>query len=268
MMAHRVKSVSEILNRYLARDARVLIGVFFALSLVAAPASAQQVVTVATSQIFALDTKEGSGIYDQIFWLPNKTWRGSYTKSCPKRLADSDFNPNSAASLNAVKLNMVCTTEDGKENTTGLVAYEFCLTDVYNDNGHLKCRVPGGSYLATCKDAQMVAGNDFKSGANYLAANCKRRDGSYAQNFLNAQVTSSGCLYHYTTFGGFYSSGGDITNNNGALMCTPPSLQAPTCSVPGPGGACTVASGGNRGAVSRNGYSCGPEGADLPGCTP
>jgi hypothetical protein len=267
-MAHRAKSLSEILNHYLARDARVLIGALFALLLAAAPASAQTVVTVATSQIFAMDTKDGAGIYQQIFWLPNKTWRGSYTKSCPKRLADSDYNNNSPSTLNTVKLNMECYTEDGKKNATSLVAYEFCLTDVYNDNGHLKCRVPSGSYLATCKDAQMVAGSDFRPGANYLYANCRRQDGSYEQNFLNAQMTSSGCLYHYTSFGGFYSSGGDVTNNNGALMCTPPSTQAPTCSVPGPGGACTVASGGNRGAVIGGGYTCGPEGADLPGCEP
>jgi hypothetical protein len=276
-MAQLAKYISATLKRPhthlrgAMRSVHILVAALFLVTLVAAPVSAQQVVTTATSQIFAMDTKDGTGVYQQIFWVPNKTWRGSYTKSCPQRLPDSDFNPNSTAAVNTVRLNMVCLAEDGKKITTALVAYEFCLTDVYNDNGHLKCRLPSGSYQATCRNAEMINGgapSDFRPGANYLYADCQRRDGSYQPTSLNAQFTSNGCLYHFSTFGGFYSNGGDIANLNGALTCVPPQPTQPTCSVPGPGGACTVASGGNRGAVIGNGYSCGPEGADLPGCTP
>jgi len=264
-MTNKRELLLSRLNAFLRYQILALAATTIAALLSAAPASAQQLVTTATGEIFAAGTGNNAGYYVPVGWRPNMTWRGSYTKSCPERLPDIY---TSGGSLNQVTLHMKCKAENGSIFETWLVGYEFCLTDIYNGDGHLRCQVPNGSYLATCKNAQMVDGSDFKAGANYLYADCKAYDGTYHQNFLNAQVTNSGCLYFYSAatlpagLPPFYSAGGQISNNNGVLTCEPPTQ--PPCVHNGYYGTCFVQSGGSPG--QGGGYTCGPEGALLPGC--
>lgn len=249
-----------------------------ALCLCAIPAAAGQPQPLMTSSgtVLAAYGPASSGFYAGILYLPNMTYRGSYLATCT-RLPDTSVNGTTAV-MNADCQENIAPFSNGSSGgvinrrDTSLVSYDFCLTDVLNNNGHLNCRVPQGSYQATCKNAEMVSGpNNTRPGANYLYAECADEKGAYHPNYLGAYVTDQGCVYTNTGWGQYVAEG-DIKNVNGALQCYG-ATAAPqdTCLTPGPAG-CPVQSGtgtGERGgATPAGGYTCGPEGANLPGCIP
>ena len=191
-----------------------------------------------------------AGFYNQVFWIPNEPVHGSFSKTCVK----NGMRDSNSANLNTVAMNRKCQKEDGSWRNSSLIAYEYCLTDIFNDNGQLRCSVPHGSYLATCRNAAMTNGahdpSNLKPGANVLSAECKGYDGAYHATTLNAQMASVGCLFQdvSTTWGTFYFAGGDIANVNGVLACIlpPPPPPPQACSSNGVTYACAVP-GGNHG---------------------
>ena len=121
-----------------------------------------------------------------------------------------------------------------------------CLYDIKNINGQILCTSPPGTYLQTCKGTNMRNAANTYNGANVLWANCENANGQWVVSQL---ANAFDCL------------GGDIANENGVLTCHLPGNSGNTVQ----GGGRTA---GNPNAVSGGQPSCGPEGANLPGCVP
>jgi hypothetical protein len=230
---------------------------------IAAPAVAQQAITTASGIVFAYSSQYKS--YIPVGYQPNMIYRGSYLLSCTRNADTQNY---------FIVMNATCKDENGQSRATELFGYEYCLTDVWNNNGHLNCRHPAGRYEATCRNESMTSGPapgiSPRPGAIYLYAECKNEQGSYQGSYLNAQVTNQGCIYYTGPWGPVsYTAQGNIDNINGQLQCTGGQVSytpPPACVDTGNGNPCTVQSGSGR--PVGGGYTCGPEGANLPGCEP
>jgi hypothetical protein len=94
-----------------------------------------------------------------------------------------------------------CRRVDGSVRGTSLPHAWHCHGDIANENGRLRCivvvqpRVPGGSYLQTCGNAQMMGAD--------LYAECRKLDGVIRQSRMPAP----------------FSCPGDIANLDGHLRC-------------------------------------------------
>ncbi len=88
--------------------------------------------------------------------------RGSWQETC----RDADIRGNT--------LTARCRTRSGDMRKTS-INYRQCRSEIYNDDGHLRCkgagRMPGGSWKETCRDARLDG--------NKLHAVCQKRDGSW-----------------------------------------------------------------------------------------
>ena len=114
---------------------------------------------------------------------------GSYTENC------RDIR------MKGTTLYAVCKSLDGREAATSLRNANSCAQGVINLNGILNCEesdvLPPGSYISTCKDIRMKG--------TTLYASCD--DGK--DHWISAELHEA------------HKCSGDITNQNGALRCTP-----------------------------------------------
>jgi hypothetical protein len=103
--------------------------------------------------------------------------------------------------MKGATLYALCKSLDGREAPTFLRDANSCSQGVINLNGILNCQVidvlPPGSYISTCKDVRMKG--------TTLYASCN--DGK--DRWINAELHEA------------HKCSGDITNQNGALRCTP-----------------------------------------------
>lgn len=128
-----------------------------------------------------------------------------------------------------------CATRLGVWTNTYLRALQICQGGIYNLDGHLRCdnglSVPGGSYARSCQ-------NIFNNGGE-LSAFCRRIHGDWM----------------WTSLDDFASCLGDISNQDGSLVChdlgsnqtqRPPQRRDPVC-PPG------ERSDGDGGCIPRDG---------------
>ncbi len=124
--------------------------------------------------------------------------RSSHPK--PKNVIPAGTYKNSCKNikLDGNKLKAKCRKENGVWNNTK-INYKQCASDIYNENGELRCKkrggpVPRGSYKQSCQD-YYVEGNQLK-------ARCLTKKGILKNTSLNFRK----CI-------------GDISNINGELTC-------------------------------------------------
>jgi hypothetical protein len=114
---------------------------------------------------------------------------GSYTDSCEN------------VQMKGTTLHAVCKNQDGREMPTSLKDANRCTDGVANVNGILNCAVSGvlppGSYIATCKDIQLLE--------TTLYATCQEGKGGWRNTGLRDVQKCNG----------------DIANQNGKLRCMP-----------------------------------------------
>ena len=114
---------------------------------------------------------------------------GSYTNSCTNIVDDGAGSPTVSAS---------CKKKDGSYKNTSL-AYKICESEIWNDNGNLKCN-PKGSFKNSCRN---ISWN-----ADFLMAECSK--GGWPKKYL----WNSGFNYHACL-----NNNKDITNCRGSLQC-------------------------------------------------
>ncbi|HEY2236868.1 MAG TPA: CVNH domain-containing protein [Candidatus Angelobacter sp.] len=113
---------------------------------------------------------------------------GPYTESCEN------------IHMKGTTLHAVCKSLDGREMPTSLKDANRCADGVANVNGILNCAVTGvlppGSYIATCKDIQLLD--------TTLYATCQDSKGRWVKTGLRDVQKCNG----------------DIANQNGTMRCT------------------------------------------------
>jgi hypothetical protein len=102
--------------------------------------------------------------------------------------------------MKGTTLHAVCKSLDGRETPTSLKDANRCTDGVANVNGILNCAVSGvlppGSYIATCKDIELLE--------TTLYATCQDSKGRWVKTGLRDVQKCNG----------------DIANQNGTMRCT------------------------------------------------